>query len=97
MSFKILSPGPQMRAELYGDLTIAEAAETRDALALALATSEKLELDLGGLENIDVAGLQILIALANEPHPLRLCKPSSALLRMLTMLRIATLDTLFVH
>ena len=97
MSFTILTAGPQMRAELSGDLTIAEAAETRDALALALTTSESLEVELGGLENIDVAGLQILMALARESHPVRFGKPSPALLRALELLQLDALQSLLVH
>lgn len=88
MSFTTLEAGPQMRIALGGDLTIAEAAEARDTLALALTTSESLELELGALENVDVAGLQILLALAGEKPAVRLSNPSAALLRAIEFLQL---------
>lgn len=91
MAFSTLNAGPQMRISLSGDLTIAEAAETRDALALALMTSESLELELGALENIDVAGLQILLALASEKRPVRMKNPSTGLLRVVEFLQLDSL------
>ncbi len=97
MSFAILTPGPQMRAELAGELTIAQAAETRDALALALTTSEQLALDLSGLEEIDVAGLQLLLALAREAHPVALLQPSPPLLRLAGQLRLGELQARFAN
>lgn len=91
MDFTILDPGPQRRIALGGEVTIADAAELRDALALALTTSTSLELDLGELESIDVAGLQILTSLLREPHPLRLLTPSPNLLRTVELLQLEPL------
>ncbi|KAF7600382.1 MAG: anti-anti-sigma factor [Candidatus Dactylopiibacterium carminicum] len=95
MSLSILTPGPQMLAELSGELTVAQAAEVRDALALALTTSEQLTLDLGGLEEIDVAGLQVLLALASEPHPVHFTNPSPFLLRLAGLLQLEPLQQRF--
>ncbi|MDP5240250.1 STAS domain-containing protein [Uliginosibacterium sp. 31-16] len=92
MALTTLAPGPAMHIGLSGDLTIAEAAETRDALALALTTSETLDLDLGALENIDVAGLQVLLALLLEKHPVRLTNPSEALRKVVGLLHIEALQ-----
>ncbi|GAB2893927.1 hypothetical protein GCM10027046_23600 [Uliginosibacterium flavum] len=97
MSFITLEAGPQMRIALNGDLSIAEAAEARDTLALALTTSESLDLDLGGLENVDVAGLQILLALAGEKHPVSLTNPSAALLNAVEFLQLDGLRGAFVR
>ncbi len=93
MTVTTLMPGPDMRIAFSGDLTIAEAAETRDALALALTTSETLELDLGALENIDVAGLQVLLALLLEKHPVSLTNPSEALRKVVRLLHIEALQS----
>jgi anti-sigma B factor antagonist len=97
MSVTILAPGPQMRARVAGDLTIAEAAETRDALALCLSTSETLELELDAIENIDIAGLQLLIALMKEPKSVRLRKPSPALAHVVELLQIDSLQLSPAH
>lgn len=91
MELSILDPGPQRRIELAGEISIADAAELRDALALALTTSSSLELDLSGLESIDVAGLQILTALLREAHPLLLTNPSAPLLRTVELIQLEPL------
>jgi anti-sigma B factor antagonist len=97
MTITTLANGPRMRLEVSGDLTIAEAAEARNALALALTTSETLELDLGALENIDIAGVQILLALLLENHPVSLKNPSTALQRVVSLLRLDALQSRFVQ
>ncbi|MBS1208920.1 MAG: hypothetical protein H6R19_1318 [Proteobacteria bacterium] len=97
MTITTLTNGPRMRLEVSGDLTIAEAAEARNALALALTTSETLELDLGALENIDIAGVQILLALLLENHPVSLKNPSTALQRVVSLLRLDALQSRFVQ
>ncbi len=91
MELTILDPGPQRRIALADEITIADAAELRDAMALALTTSEELELDLSELESIDVAGLQILIALLREAHPVRLCNPSEAFVQTVELLQLESL------
>ncbi len=55
-------PTPKALA-LTGRLTIHEADARRDELSRALAGSQHLSLDTTGLEAVDVAGLQLLIAL----------------------------------
>ena len=97
MPFITLETGPKMRIALSGDLTIAEAAEARDTLALALTTSQSLDLELDGLENVDVAGLQILLALASEKHPVSLTNPSAALLDAVEFLQLDGLRGAFVR
>lgn len=91
MELNILDPGPQRRIELSGELTIADAAELRDALALALTTSESLALDLAEIDEIDTAGLQILTALLREPHPIELLQPSATVLRSAALLQLEPL------
>lgn len=53
--------------QLSGELTIYEASEARTLLAARLdAQGKKLELDLAGLEEIDTAGIQVLLWLRRE-------------------------------
>lgn len=91
MELNILDDGPQRRIELVGEVTIGDAAELRDALALALTTSESLELDLAEVDEIDCSALQILTALLREPHPVRLRQPSPTVLRSATLLQLEPL------
>ncbi|PLK48479.1 lipid asymmetry maintenance protein MlaB [Uliginosibacterium sp. TH139] len=91
MELTILDPGPQRRIALADEVSIADAAELRDALALALTTSEQLELDLSGLESIDIAGLQILTALLHESHPVRITAPSEAFVQTVELLQLEPL------
>ena len=53
------SPG---RMALSGRLTIVEAEAVREGLAEVLAGCQSLSLETAGLEAVDVAGLQLLIA-----------------------------------
>jgi len=54
------------RLALEGDLTIYHAAAHKAALLAALAASERLELDLSAVAEIDTAGLQLLILVKRE-------------------------------
>lgn len=48
------------------ELNIASVAEDRDRLVQLLKPDCELELDLGGLTEIDTAGIQLLVALRRE-------------------------------
>jgi anti-anti-sigma factor len=89
MSLTIVTQGPDMQVKIAGDLTIVEAAETRDSLALCLTTSETLELDLSDVENIDIAGIQILLSLVKEPRAVQLSAPSPSLKKVLDLLQVS--------
>lgn len=91
MEFTILDPGPDRRLAIGDEITIADAAELRDALALALTTSSTLELDLSGVESCDIAGLQILTALVREPHPVRITAASRSFIETLDLLQLTPL------
>ena len=54
------------RLSLTEDLTIYHALEQKSALLDALAGTDELELDLAQVEEIDSAGLQLLILLKKE-------------------------------
>ena len=53
---------PSGRLALSGRLTIVEAETVREGLVQALAGCQSLSLETAGLEAVDVAGLQLLIA-----------------------------------
>ncbi|MEI6986380.1 MAG: STAS domain-containing protein [Rhodospirillaceae bacterium] len=61
-----LGPGAEAERDgdlmLSGSLTINEAETVRDKLAQGLAGVRRLTLDTAGLDAVDVAGLQLLIA-----------------------------------
>ena len=54
------------RLALASDLTIYHAEAHKDALLAALAGTERLELDLSAVGEIDTAGLQLLILIKRE-------------------------------
>jgi anti-sigma B factor antagonist len=55
-----------VKAHLREELNIASVAEDRDHLVSLLQPSGELELDLGGVTEIDTAGVQLLVALRKE-------------------------------
>lgn len=57
---------PIQRIEIVGELTIYTALELKDKLLVGLSTTEELELDLSGVEEIDGAGLQLLVMIKQQ-------------------------------
>lgn len=57
---------PNARLALSADLTIYHAAAQKEELLQALAGTERLELDLSAVGDIDTAGLQLLILVKRE-------------------------------
>lgn len=55
-----------LKVHLREEINIASVAEDRDHLVPLLEPSGELDLDLGGLTEIDTAGVQLLLALRNE-------------------------------
>lgn len=80
------------RAELRGELDIYCAGELRERLLELLNLHPALELDLSGVDGVDGAGLQVLIAaksLANRlGHGLALRGHSPAVLEALELCRL---------
>lgn len=63
---------------LEGALTIAEAAEVRDQLALCLVTAPGMvRVNLSKITELDTAGLQLLLALAGERERVVLVQPNT--------------------
>jgi anti-sigma B factor antagonist len=79
-----------VRLAIEGDMTIYRAAELRDAILAALDGAATLEIDLSGVDEIDTAGLQLLVlakrtALA-DGRALRLLGHSRAVQEVFEML-----------
>ncbi|BAL25991.1 lipid asymmetry maintenance protein MlaB [Azoarcus sp. KH32C] len=68
MSHKDTAPdaGANVRLALDADLTIYHTVPQKQALIEALAGSNRLELDLSAVGDIDTAGLQLLILVKRE-------------------------------
>lgn len=63
---KARSEGKPERITLSGGLNIYSAAEVKAQLLQAVASAEKLELDLLKVEELDTAGLQVLVLAKRE-------------------------------
>lgn len=61
-----MTPREPRRLVLAGELTVITAAEEKERLLAALQTSSGLRVDLAGVEEIDTAGLQILLLARRE-------------------------------
>lgn len=76
-----------VRLSLAGSMTIYEAAAQKGELLAALASAPALELDLGGVDEADTAGLQLLLLLRREAasggKPVRVLSLSPALVEVL--------------
>lgn len=70
MRFSVLRIPGGARARLREELNIASVTEDRDHLVQLLQPAAVLELDLGGLTEIDTAGVQLLVALRKEADSL---------------------------
>ena len=78
------------RLSVLGDLTLYEAADTRQALLALLAQDPgPWALDLGNLEELDSAGLQVLLSLqktlAQGAQVIDLSAPACALVQLLRL------------
>ena len=54
------------KLSIDGELTVSRAAEIRTRIVEALGRGEGIELDLGTVETIDIAGFQLLVATVKE-------------------------------
>lgn len=86
---------PTLRIE--GELSVYRAAELKQTLLEQLETSTRLELDLSAVDDIDTAGLQLLLLARREARQreggLRIVAQSAAVDDMLALLQLdAALD-----
>lgn len=74
---------------LEGPLTIYTAAERKDLLLELFPLAQEVEMDLGGVDEMDTAGLQLLVLIKQESQrhgaSLLLSNPSAAVLDALDM------------
>ncbi|ALI10854.1 MULTISPECIES: lipid asymmetry maintenance protein MlaB [Pseudomonas] len=74
---------------LEGPLTIYTAAERKDLLLELFPLAQEVEMDLGGVDEMDTAGLQLLVLIKQESlrhgSSLLLSNPSTAVLDALDM------------
>jgi anti-anti-sigma regulatory factor len=78
MAVALYPDDERMDIRIGGPLTVAEAAEARDQIALGLATAPgPVEINLSEITEIDTAGLQLLLALAAMPGEVTLAEPSA--------------------
>ena len=84
------------RLAIEGELTISTAAEHRQRLLAALPGSPGLRLDLSGVEELDTAGLQVLLLARREADRLNLTvefgDPSRAVEAVLTLAQLDDLE-----
>jgi anti-anti-sigma factor len=81
------------RFALEGELTIFTAADTRQRLLDAAATGQNLEIDLAHVTEIDLAGLQLMLAVKRQAleqgKALRFVNHSAAVLDVLDLCDLA--------
>lgn len=84
---------PMSRVALTEDFTIYSAAQNKENLLGQLDSSQGLELDLSGVEEMDSAGLQVLMLLKREADnrgkPLHLINHSQAVVEVFELLDLA--------
>ncbi len=83
----------QQRTRLLfdGALTIYEAHAARHALIEILTTAQSIDVDLAGIGEIDLAGVQLLLTLLDEPNIVFQPNASAAVSHALRLLDIETL------
>jgi len=79
---------------IEGELTIYTAAELKSKIVAAFAAAQPIEIDLSQVDEIDSAGLQLLILAKREAaaadKPLTLVKHSQAVVECLDMCNLTT-------
>ncbi|TWC47705.1 anti-anti-sigma factor [Pseudomonas sp. SJZ080] len=88
-------PNAHQRLCIEGELNIYTAAEWKKRLDDLIAQGEDLELDLGGVQELDTAGLQLLIMAKKETslrnQQLRLANHSPAVLEVFALCDLAVM------
>ncbi|MGF6400268.1 anti-sigma B factor antagonist [Pseudomonas frederiksbergensis] len=88
-------PNAHQRLFIEGELNIYTAAEWKTRLDDLIAQGEDLELDLGRVQELDTAGLQLLIMAKKEANlrnrQLRLANHSPAVLEVFALCDLAVL------
>lgn len=88
MATQVTQDEERTLVQLSGALTIMDALETRDQLALAVSTAKRVEVDLAEVIEIDCAGLQLLLTLPRESIPIAFSQISDPLRDLLKHLNL---------
>lgn len=86
MSVHAIRAQQQTRLIFDGALTIYEAGAARDALHDIIGDTQPIEVDLTGISEIDLSGVQLLLTLLREPRLKFLTGASSAVATALALL-----------
>lgn len=103
MEYREEQQAEKIRLVLQGNLDIYAVAELRDQLVAALAKAHILELDLSEIEEIDGAGIQLLMVLKksalNQGCQLQLSNHSPAVITTLELCRLTSFfgDPIYLH
>jgi len=74
------------RVAIDGEVTISTVAEIKASLAAAVMQHEETEVDLGGVEEMDTAGLQMMLAAKRgDGRKVRFINHSAAVLHVLEL------------
>lgn len=86
--------GNTLRLNIQGEMTIYEAGELKAELLRAVAEHPEVEIDLGGVGELDSAGFQVLVLAKREAvqagHKLRLTVHSEQVREVLDLYRMAS-------
>ena len=91
MSVHAIRAQQQTRLIFDGALTIYEAGQVREALTEIIESEQPVEVDLTGISEIDLTGIQLLLTLLREPRLKFLAGASSAVSTALTLLDLQDL------
>jgi anti-anti-sigma regulatory factor len=86
MSVHAIRSQQQTRLIFDGALTIYEAGQVRETLTEIIASEAPVEVDLTGISEIDLSGVQLLLTLLREPRLKFLEGASGAVSTALTLL-----------
>ena len=91
------------RIAIEGEMTIYRAADLKVTVLEALRKARVLEIDLSGITELDIAGLQVLMlakqAAAADQRELRLLRHSPAVMEIFEMLDLVAFfgDAVLIH
>lgn len=88
---------PVPRIAMQSELTIFRAAKVEQELLAQLASATAMDVDLSGVKEIDLSGIELLIALKHRNKPVNFFNPSKAVQHALQRLELPDLLELKKH
>jgi len=93
MNINVTTEDGICRVGIEGEMTIYNAAQTKESLLSVMADCNEIEMDLGRVSEIDTAGLQLLALVKREAadsnKPLQFVAHSQAVLDMLDLCNLS--------